>query len=235
MNTGHCEQLFLPKNLGWTRSVSPSFPPGSAVLQRGFARCGGRPGRHRRLDPGGAPRRGGGSAGAVTPARVGRGRRGPPRGGARGAGARGAAGGPDALPPPPRSSRSGAAVRAAAPAPRKRSRRRRRPMAPLRDRLPRLLVAIRSLLFWSLVYGYCGLCASFYLLKLLWSIGTGPTQTFRRAARDHPPAGLNDPSLGTHCYVRIKVKAGAGQALWRGFARRRAPGGSLLDARPSVP
>lgn len=85
-------------------------------------------------------------------------------------------------------------------------------MARLRDCLPRLLLTIRSLLFWSLVYGYCGLCASVYLLKLLCSIGKGPVQTFRRGAREHPPRCLNDPSLGTHCYVRIKVKAGAGRA-----------------------
>ncbi|KAL2772237.1 epoxide hydrolase 4 [Daubentonia madagascariensis] len=77
-------------------------------------------------------------------------------------------------------------------------------MARLRDCLPRLMVTIRSLLFWSLVYCYCWLCASIHLLKLLWSIGKGPAQTFRRVAREHPPACLNDPSLGTHCYVRIK-------------------------------
>ncbi|XP_073090371.1 epoxide hydrolase 4 isoform X2 [Manis javanica] len=77
-------------------------------------------------------------------------------------------------------------------------------MARLRDWLLRQRVAIRSLLFWSLVYCYCGLCASIYLLKLLWSIGKGPAQTFRRVAREHPPACLNEPSLGTHCYVRIK-------------------------------
>ncbi|XP_048670419.1 epoxide hydrolase 4 isoform X2 [Marmota marmota marmota] len=77
-------------------------------------------------------------------------------------------------------------------------------MARLRDCLPRLMVTIRSLLFWSLVYCYCGLCASIHLLKLLWSIGKGPAQTFRRVTREHPPACMNDPSLGTHCYVRIK-------------------------------
>lgn len=82
-----------------------------------------------------------------------------------------------------------------------------RPMAPPRP--PRLVPALRALLYWSLVYGYCGLCASVHLLKLLWSIGRAPAQTFRRAARANPPACLNDPSLGTHCYVRIKVKAGA--------------------------
>ncbi|EGW07957.1 Epoxide hydrolase 4 [Cricetulus griseus] len=75
-------------------------------------------------------------------------------------------------------------------------------MAPPRP--PRLVPALRALLYWSLVYGYCGRCASVHLLKLLWSIGKAPAQTFRRAARANPPACLNDPSLGTHCYVRIK-------------------------------
>lgn len=112
---------------------------------------------------------------------------------------------------------------------RPRHRRRRRPMARLRDCLPRLMVTIRSLLFWSLVYCYCGLCASIYLLKLLWSIGKGPAQTFRRVAREHPPACLNDPSLGTHCYVRIKVKAGAGPAISGGNVTAvRATGAGLL-------
>ncbi|XP_038179230.1 epoxide hydrolase 4 isoform X2 [Arvicola amphibius] len=75
-------------------------------------------------------------------------------------------------------------------------------MAPPRP--ARLVPALRALLYWSLVYGYCGLCASVHLLKLLWSIGKAPAQTFRRTARAHPPACLSDPSLGTHCYVRIK-------------------------------
>ncbi|XP_048208116.1 epoxide hydrolase 4 [Perognathus longimembris pacificus] len=77
-------------------------------------------------------------------------------------------------------------------------------MAGLRGCRPGLGAAMRSLLFWALVYGYCGLCAAIHLLKLLWSIGRGPARTFRRAAREQPPACLSDPSLGTHCYVRIK-------------------------------
>ncbi|XP_053447497.1 epoxide hydrolase 4 isoform X2 [Nycticebus coucang] len=77
-------------------------------------------------------------------------------------------------------------------------------MAGLRGRLRRLVLALRALLFWSLVYCYCCLCASVHLLKLVWSVGRAPARTFRRAAREHPPACLNDPSLGTHCYVRIK-------------------------------
>jgi hypothetical protein len=110
-------------------------------------------------------------------------------------------------------------------------------MAPPRP--PRLLPALRALLYWSLVYGYCGLCASVHLLKLLWSIGRAPAQTFRRAARANPPACLNDPSLGTHCYVRIKVKADAGLETGEGEGRGwgaleaavpRAPGRLFLDA-----
>lgn len=94
-------------------------------------------------------------------------------------------------------------------------------MAPPRP--PRLLPALRALLYWSLVYGYCGLCASVHLLKLLWSIGRAPAQTFRWAARANPPACLNDPSLGTHCYVRIKVKAGAGLETGEGEGRGWEP------------
>lgn len=108
-------------------------------------------------------------------------------------------------------------------------------MARLRDCLPRLMFTIRSLLFWSLVYGYCGLCASIHLLKLLWSIGQGPAQTFRRGAREHPPRCLNDPSLGTHCYVRIKVKAGGGGGGTWHAGKQRARGCCFPDARPSVP
>lgn len=109
-------------------------------------------------------------------------------------------------------------------------------MAKLRDCLPRLMVTIRSLLFWCLIYFYCGLCSSIYLLKLLWSICKGPSQTFRRVAREHPPACLNDPSLGTHCYVRIKVKAGAGPALSRGnVTAMRAEADLCMTPSPASP
>lgn len=72
------------------------------------------------------------------------------------------------------------------------------------------MVAARALLFWALVYSYCGVCACIAGLRLLWSIGRRPGETFRWVMRENPPACLNDPSLGTHCYVRIKVKAGVG-------------------------
>ncbi|KAJ6655824.1 hypothetical protein lerEdw1_004688 [Lerista edwardsae] len=80
----------------------------------------------------------------------------------------------------------------------------RAPASPW-PRIPdRLMVTIRSLLFWALVYSYCGLCACLELLKLLWSLGTRPGKTFQWLIRENPPGCLNDPSLGTHCYVRIK-------------------------------
>ncbi|KAM6305396.1 epoxide hydrolase 4 [Aegotheles albertisi] len=68
----------------------------------------------------------------------------------------------------------------------------------------RVMVAARALLFWALVYSYCGVCACIAGLRLLWSIGRRPGETFRWVLRENPPACLNDPSLGTHCYVRIK-------------------------------
>uniref|UniRef100_A0A674ISU8 Epoxide hydrolase 4 n=1 Tax=Terrapene triunguis TaxID=2587831 RepID=A0A674ISU8_9SAUR len=81
-------------------------------------------------------------------------------------------------------------------------------MASPADCLPWLpggfMVTVRALLFWALVYSYCAICACIELLKLLWSIGRSPGKTFQRIIRENPPACLSDPSLGTHCYVRIK-------------------------------
>ncbi|KAL1022640.1 hypothetical protein UPYG_G00030380 [Umbra pygmaea] len=42
------------------------------------------------------------------------------------------------------------------------------------------------------------------LLKLWWNIILRPSTTFQWGIRETPPACLNDTSLGTHCYVRIK-------------------------------
>lgn len=72
--------------------------------------------------------------------------------------------------------------------------------------LIRLALKIRLWGYWSLIYGYCALCAVVALLKLWWSIVLRPTATFQWVIRESPPACLNDTSLGTHCYVRIKVR-----------------------------
>lgn len=69
-----------------------------------------------------------------------------------------------------------------------------------------LALKIRVLGYWSLIYGYCALCAIVALLKLWWNIVLRPTTTFQWVIRETPPACLNDTSLGTHCYVRIKVR-----------------------------
>ncbi|XP_076133429.1 epoxide hydrolase 4 [Alosa pseudoharengus] len=68
----------------------------------------------------------------------------------------------------------------------------------------RLTLKIRVIGYWSLIYGYCALCTAVALLKLWWSILIRPSTTFQWAIRENPPACLNDTSLGTHCYVRIK-------------------------------
>ncbi|KAJ3599041.1 hypothetical protein NHX12_033004 [Muraenolepis orangiensis] len=67
-----------------------------------------------------------------------------------------------------------------------------------------LPLRLRAAGYWSLVYGYCLLCAAVALLKLWWSVFIRPSATFQWGVRDTPPACLNDTSLGTHCYVRIK-------------------------------
>lgn len=69
-----------------------------------------------------------------------------------------------------------------------------------------LALRIRVLGYWSLIYAYCAVCAAVALLKLWWNIVLRPTATFRWTVREAPPACLNDTSLGTHCYVRIKVR-----------------------------
>ncbi|XP_014835490.1 PREDICTED: epoxide hydrolase 4 isoform X2 [Poecilia mexicana] len=70
--------------------------------------------------------------------------------------------------------------------------------------LIRLALKIRVWGYWSLIYGYCALCTTAALLKLCWNIVLRPTTTFQWGIRETPPACLNDTSLGTHCYVRIK-------------------------------
>lgn len=70
----------------------------------------------------------------------------------------------------------------------------------------RLTLKIRVLGYWSLIYGYCALCTAVALLKLWWNIILRPSTTFQWGIRETPPACLNDTSLGTHCYVRIKVR-----------------------------
>lgn len=69
-----------------------------------------------------------------------------------------------------------------------------------------LTLKIRVMGYWSLIYGYCALCTGVALIKLGWNIILRPTTTFQWTVRETPPACLNDTSLGTHCYVRIKVR-----------------------------
>ncbi|CAL8273625.1 unnamed protein product [Arctogadus glacialis] len=71
--------------------------------------------------------------------------------------------------------------------------------------LSSLPLRVRALGYWSLVYGASLLCAAAALLRLWWSVLLRPSGTFQWSVRgDPPPACLNDTSLGTHCYVRIK-------------------------------
>ncbi|XP_016118106.1 epoxide hydrolase 4-like [Sinocyclocheilus grahami] len=67
-----------------------------------------------------------------------------------------------------------------------------------------LTLKIRVMGYWSLIYGYCALCTGVALLKLGWNIILRPSTTFQWTVRETPPACLNDTSLGTHCYVKIK-------------------------------
>lgn len=256
MNTGQNEWLF-PQYLGWIGKAPPHFhslsvwmglyslrrkvgSPPLPTWRRTSQRLGPRAGPlarpSRALTEGGSPglwQHGPGagrcSTGTCEEA-CGAGNRGPSAGLTQHSRARSLAQTPEARRCFPCLEALRCAGRRAAPS--------RRPMAKLRDCLPRLMVTIRSLLFWCLVYFCCGLCASIYLLKLLWSICKGPTQTFLVGRSGTPPCVLERPSLGTYCYVRIKVKAGAGPlALFIARERdgRESRGWSLHDAQPSVP
>ncbi|KAI1883287.1 hypothetical protein AGOR_G00243650 [Albula goreensis] len=68
----------------------------------------------------------------------------------------------------------------------------------------RLSLKMKSVLYWSLIYCLCGFFASFSLLELCWNLIIRPTKTLHWRIRESPPACLNDPSLGTHCYMRVK-------------------------------
>uniref|UniRef100_F7DRW5 Epoxide hydrolase 4 n=1 Tax=Xenopus tropicalis TaxID=8364 RepID=F7DRW5_XENTR len=63
---------------------------------------------------------------------------------------------------------------------------------------------LRAAAFWVFVYSYSLLCTCSALLKLLCSILMRPQITFQRISREVTPSCLNDPFLGTHCYVRNK-------------------------------
>ena len=82
--------------------------------------------------------------------------------------------------------------------------------------LSSLPLRVRALGYWSLVYGASLLCAAAALLRLWWSVLLRPSGTFQWGVRgDPPPACLNDTSLGTHCYVRIKVTLSYGRTKVR--------------------
>ncbi|KAG9328474.1 hypothetical protein JZ751_013572 [Albula glossodonta] len=70
----------------------------------------------------------------------------------------------------------------------------------------RLSLKMKSVLYWSLIYCLCGIFASFAVLELCWNLIIRPTKTLHWRIRESPPACLNDPSLGTHCYVRVKLR-----------------------------
>ncbi|KAG8555718.1 hypothetical protein GDO81_017786 [Engystomops pustulosus] len=77
-------------------------------------------------------------------------------------------------------------------------------LALLVDSMLALPGCLRAAAFWSLVYSYCLLCACTALIKLFCSLLLRPRRTFQRIPREVTPGCLNDPFLGTHCYVRIK-------------------------------
>ncbi|XP_067829246.1 epoxide hydrolase 4-like [Heptranchias perlo] len=81
-------------------------------------------------------------------------------------------------------------------------------MAKLSSRLlvlpSRMALAAGSVCYWLLVYTLTALASSLVLLRIAWVVVRKRGRAFEWRPRETPPACLSDPSLGTHCYVRIK-------------------------------
>lgn len=96
------------------------------------------------------------------------------------------------------------------------------------DPVPALLVP------WS--YFYCRLCASIYLLKLLWSICKGPTQTFRRVAQELPPRAWTTPLWVPTPTREDQGEGGRGPgAIMRNVTAVRAEADLCMTPSPACP
>ena len=93
---------------------------------------------------------------------------------------------------------------------------------------------VRVWSYWSLVYGCCALCACAALLKLCWNVVLRPAATFRWAPRATAPPCLGDTSLGTHCYVRIKVRPPRAHAHAHAHTHTHTQAGRRERGRPRL-
>ncbi|XP_036409770.1 epoxide hydrolase 4-like [Megalops cyprinoides] len=67
-----------------------------------------------------------------------------------------------------------------------------------------LMRKVKVVSYWFLIFSFFGLHTAIMLLKFFGNAIRRPSETFKWRIRETPPACLNDSSLGTHCYVRLK-------------------------------
>ncbi|XP_072347255.1 epoxide hydrolase 4-like [Scyliorhinus torazame] len=81
-------------------------------------------------------------------------------------------------------------------------------MAKLASRLlvlpSRLALAAGAAAYWTAIYTLTVLASSVFVLQMAWAAVRKRGRAFEWRPRDSPPACLSDPSLGTHCFVRVK-------------------------------
>ncbi|XP_059848007.1 epoxide hydrolase 4 isoform X1 [Hypanus sabinus] len=81
-------------------------------------------------------------------------------------------------------------------------------MATLTSRLivlpSRVALAAGAAVYWLAVHTMITVACIMFLLKAAWVVVRKRRQAFEWRVRESPPACLNDPSLGAHCFVRLK-------------------------------
>ncbi|XP_062891965.1 epoxide hydrolase 4-like [Mobula hypostoma] len=81
-------------------------------------------------------------------------------------------------------------------------------MATLSARLlvlpSRMALAASAAVYWLAVYTMITVAGVMFVLRMAWVVVRKRRRAFEWRVRESPPACLNDASLGTHCFVRLK-------------------------------
>ncbi|XP_039626327.1 epoxide hydrolase 4 isoform X1 [Polypterus senegalus] len=68
----------------------------------------------------------------------------------------------------------------------------------------RVALRLVSWSYWSVTYGTCSITSCMVLVGMVWRTVFNPRKTLYWRVRRKPPACLEDPSLGSHYYIRMK-------------------------------
>ncbi|GCC37445.1 hypothetical protein chiPu_0015949 [Chiloscyllium punctatum] len=77
----------------------------------------------------------------------------------------------------------------------------------------RVALAAAAAAYWIAVYTLTTLAGGLFLLRMAWVVIRRRGRAFEWRRRERPPACLSDPSLGIHCFVRVKVSSAAAAAV----------------------